>query len=389
MNHEEAISLINNSKELSKIKEGFLYLIEKEKNTSAMIALGNISYNNNDVKSAIKYYKKAADYQNPLGFTMLGYLYYYGKSVEKDYFLAFKYFTKGYLNHEYHSTLKLSDMYKNGYYINQNYRYAESLLEPLFDKGMSDFLKGNIKDNPVFDVSLRYAEGCLKGEGVEKDLEKALEYYTLSYYGFSLLMSDNDIEIYNKLKFSLNNVIKLRKELNKESIDKYTVLDFVLDKKFDFSRVIEDDKVTLKFNFKDKTLYICPELMKCFVLDNIDFTFNNIKKFNQMDYEVMRPIDYQFKENIFRLYDEDNTLLHFEFESFNTSLDNKHNFYDLIYLLSLGSVKVNFKDSVEEIIVDETSIKYKDEEYKSIDDFILNNKSLKNKFDLVISLSNI
>lgn len=61
-------------------------------------------------------------------------MYYYGKGIEKDYNEAFKLFSRGSLEGETTSIIKLSDMYKNGYYVEQNYGTSINILDPLFQK---------------------------------------------------------------------------------------------------------------------------------------------------------------------------------------------------------------------------------------------------------------
>ena len=41
---------------------------------------------------ALKYFKKASELNNPVGFSGLGLMYLYGKGISKDYTLAHKYF---------------------------------------------------------------------------------------------------------------------------------------------------------------------------------------------------------------------------------------------------------------------------------------------------------
>ena len=384
MTHEEAIKLINNSKNFDDSLKGFLYLADKEHNTNAMMALANNYYNNKEIDKAISYYKKASDFHNPLGFTMLGFIYYYGRGVDKNYELAFKYFTKASLDHEYHAMLKLSDMYLNGYFVNQNYHYAYDYLEPLFNEGMIKFLKNEYKDNPLFDVSMRFGHLYKEGLYVKKNLEEALKYYVLAYNGFIKQIEFDKFESYNKLKFCLSKIEELKKEINKDFYIRYDLLDFIFDKNFKFDYRYENDNVDLIFKFLNKELFIYPQVNKVFLLDEIVLKFGNVSDFNKIEYEEIRPIDYQFKGRTLRLYDEDSTVMHFDFDSFNSSIEIKPDFYDLLGYLNKGNVLLKYKDHEENIVVNkDNTIVYNNKTFKNIDDFMLNNKELKDKFNSV------
>ena len=384
---EEAISLINNSKDFNDQLKGYLFLIDKEHNSEAMIALANIYYNNKDMENAIKYYKKASDFRNPLGNTMLGFIYYYGRGVDKDYSLAFKYFTKGSLDHEYHSILKLSDMYKLGQYVNQNYNYALDYIEPLFNEGMNRFLKGEYKNNPVFDCAMRYADAYKDGLGYKKNLEEALNYYTFAYNGFVKQMKYDKYETYNKLKYCLNNLENIKKELNKVDESVYDVLDFVFDKSFKFSFDKEDNYIILNFKFNEKEIFNYPQLNKTFVLDNVSLKFSNISEYNKIEYDELRPIDYVIKGNTLRLYDEESTLMHFNFDKISSNIKKTPNFYDLILCLEKGNVVLHYDTFDEEILIDHNNqVTYKLDHYKNIDDFILNCDKLRDNFSKVLEI---
>ena len=112
MDKLEALELINKNN-LESIK-GYVYMADHEHNTSAMVILGDYYYAKGDYSYAIKYFQEAGDYKDNRGYNRLGSMYFYGKGVEKDYHLAYKYFTKSYLNQDKYAAIKLADMYING-----------------------------------------------------------------------------------------------------------------------------------------------------------------------------------------------------------------------------------------------------------------------------------
>ena len=315
MDKNEAIKKINEGKTVDEKVDGALYMANVEKNTSAMIFLGDYYYQTQKLELAIAYYKKAIEHKNPLGYTRLGFMYYYGKGIEKDYNEAFKLFSRGSLEGETTSIIKLSDMYKNGYYVEQNYGTSVNILDPLFQRGMKDLLNKKYKNNPIFEVALRYADLFLNGFHFKKNHRKALNYYILAYKGF--LLQDNSKDHMNKINYCLNNINNLKEELSDLYSD-YELLDFAFDHDFTFDYKI-DENALLIFNFTSNELYIDIKNLNFDVYKQVCVKFSDINKFNKVDYDVLRPNDYRIEKKKLRLYDDESTLMHFEFENIEMS----------------------------------------------------------------------
>ena len=315
MDKNEAIKKINEGKTIEEKIDGALYMANIAKNTSAMIMLGDYYFNTKKIELAIAYYKKAIENKNPLGYTRLGFMYYYGKGIGKDYNEAFKLFSRGALEGETTSVIKLSDMYKNGYYVEQNYGTSVNILDPLFQKGMKDLLNKKYKNNPIFEVALRYADLFLNGYHFKKNLRKALNYYILAYRGF--MLQDNSKDHLNKINYCLNNINTLKEELS-DLYNDYELLDFAFDRDFTFDYKI-DDNALLIFNFTNNELFIDIKNLTFDVYKQVNVKFSNIEKFNKVDYEVLRPNDYRIEKKKLRLYDDESTLMHFEFENIEMS----------------------------------------------------------------------
>lgn len=64
-----------------------------------------------DNETALKYFKKAADLNNPVGLSGLGLMYLYGKGVEQDLEKAFKYFSQAADQGWVDGQLQLGNMY--------------------------------------------------------------------------------------------------------------------------------------------------------------------------------------------------------------------------------------------------------------------------------------
>ena len=382
MDKLEALELINKNN-LESIK-GYVYMADHEHNTSAMVILGDYYYAKGDYSYAIKYFQEAGDYKDNRGYNRLGSMYFYGKGVEKDYHLAYKYFTKSYLNQDKYAAIKLADMYINGYFVNKDPSYALEYLEPLYNYYMGEHIKGNYKDNLLYEVLIRYSHCYESGLGIKKDLEEALKCLVIAYDGFSKQMKYSN-KSYNLLKYTLNEIDRLKKIVK---VDPYEILNLALDTTNTFSYVLDNDTLTFIFSLNNKEVITSLANLCSVVTDKIEIKFDKVNDFNKIDYEQMRPIDYQVKNNLFRLYDTESTLMHFTFESFESNIFAKPNYYDLIDLLKKGNVLVSFEDNSEIITSNENGVSYLGRNYKSIDDFILNSP-LKGNPKEIKNLSNI
>lgn len=382
MDKLEALELINKNN-LESIK-GYVYMADHEHNTSAMVILGDYYYAKGDYSYAIKYFQEAGDYKDNRGYNRLGSMYFYGKGVEKDYHLAYKYFTKSYLNQDKYAAIKLADMYINGYFVNKDPSYALEYLEPLYNYYMGEHIKGNYKDNLLYEVLIRYSHCYESGLGIKKDLEEALKCLVIAYDGFSKQMKYSN-KSYNLLKYTLNEIDRLKKIVK---VDPYEILNLALDTTNTFSYVLDNDTLTFIFSLNNKEVITSLANLCSVVTDKIEIKFDKVNDFNKIDYEQMRPIDYQVKNNLFRLYDTESTLMHFTFESFESNIFAKPNYYDLIDLLKKGNVLVSFEDNSEIITSNENGVSYLGRNYKSIDDFILNSPLKENPKEIK-KLSNI
>ena len=74
--------------------EALRYLIEETKDSDYMVELGAYCYESRQFDLALKYYEMAADQNNIFAISNLGYIWYYGRTGEKDYEKAFCYFNK-------------------------------------------------------------------------------------------------------------------------------------------------------------------------------------------------------------------------------------------------------------------------------------------------------
>ena len=133
--------------------EAMNYLIEEEHKPSDMMYLGGYYYEIRKFDLALKYYEMAAAYDYDPAYECLGYIWYYGRTGERDYKKAFEYFSKLMEKGEPVATYKIADMYKNGYYVEKDQKKYEQIIEALYPKVMD---MDNVFD-PVPEVFTRLA----------------------------------------------------------------------------------------------------------------------------------------------------------------------------------------------------------------------------------------
>ena len=114
--------------------EALEYLIHETKNSDYMVELGAMYYEQRRFDLALKYYEMAAEYNNIYAIVDLGYIWYYGRTGEKDYEKAFYYFNKAREKGHLIAAYKVADMYRNGYYVEKDLEKYRSIIEELYPK---------------------------------------------------------------------------------------------------------------------------------------------------------------------------------------------------------------------------------------------------------------
>ena len=143
--------------------EAMDFLIDKEHRPSDMMYLGGVYYEMKCFDLALKYYEMAASYDYDEAYECLGYIWYYGRTGERDYKKAFEYFSKMMNKGHLVATYKVADMYKNGYYVEKDMETYKKIIEGLYLK----VIKCRNVFDPVPEVFTRLAhirmdEGDLK-----------------------------------------------------------------------------------------------------------------------------------------------------------------------------------------------------------------------------------
>ena len=114
--------------------EAMGFLIEKRHDPHDMMYLGGYYYEQKHFDLALKYYEMAATYDYDPAYECLEYIWYYGRTGERDFKKAFEYFSKLMEKGDPVSTYKVADMYKNGYYVEKNQAEYERIIEGLYPR---------------------------------------------------------------------------------------------------------------------------------------------------------------------------------------------------------------------------------------------------------------
>ena len=120
--------------EVFRFTEAMDYLIRETGEPRYMMHLGGYYYEQKQFDLALKYYEMAAERGSLDADVCLGYIWYYGRTGERNFEKAFHYYTKGMEAGDLQCAYKIADMYRNGYFVEKDYaRYCE-IIENLYPK---------------------------------------------------------------------------------------------------------------------------------------------------------------------------------------------------------------------------------------------------------------
>ena len=229
VNEYEYKSILSEDEEFM-LTEAFNYLIEETKDYQWMERLGGYYYGKRDFDLALKYYEMADSFGDPWAPEGLGYIWYYGRTGEKDYEKAFNYYQRAAENGFMRSAVKVADMYKNGYFVEKDNDKYVSMIEDLYNKCKDFFAWDNI------DIFVRLAR-------IRKEQGKTVEAIDLFLRAKSMLADKLEMDQF----FGDLNVMKWLIE------DLYTIEDF---DRADFDLYdlyyLCEKPVTVRFRYDDK-----------------------------------------------------------------------------------------------------------------------------------------
>ncbi len=114
--------------------EAMNFLIEERRDPRDMMHLGGYYYELKRFDLALKYYEMAAAMDYDPAYECLGYIWYYGRTGERDFKRAFEYFSKMMDKGDLVATYKVADMYRNGYYVDKDMDKYRSMIEDLYGR---------------------------------------------------------------------------------------------------------------------------------------------------------------------------------------------------------------------------------------------------------------
>lgn len=232
--------------------EAMNFLIEEEHNPADMLGLGGYYYEIKRFDLALKYYEMAASYDYDDAYECLGYIWYYGRTGERDFKKAFEYFAKLMEKGNPVATYKVADMYKNGYYVEKDQAKYEEIIENLYPK-VKDM--NNVFD-PVPEVFTRLAR--IRTQQGRKD-EAVNLYLDAKYFLAERITYNAFFGNMNIMKWLIDDLYELV-EFDKEAFDFYDLyyllktphkITFLLDdEEMHLESVMEGDECTVCFNGK-------------------------------------------------------------------------------------------------------------------------------------------
>ncbi len=125
---------LHTEEDVFEFTEALDYLIHETKQPQYMMNLGGYYYEQKRFDLALKYYEMAQAMGDVDASICLGYIWYYGRTGNRDYKKAFACFSTGMEAGDLQSAYKIADMYKNGYYVNKDYQKYCEIIEDLYPK---------------------------------------------------------------------------------------------------------------------------------------------------------------------------------------------------------------------------------------------------------------
>lgn len=232
--------------------EAMEYIIETEKDPHAMMELGGHYYDKRRFDLALKYYEMASAYDIDEADECLGYIWYYGRTGEKDYKKAFNHYLKSMKRGNLVSSYKIADMYKNGYFVEKNYDKYVSIIKDLYPKVEHARHLGE----PLPEIFTRLAN-IRKGEG---DIREALRLYRIAKDFLAQRISYNAFfGNLNIMKWLIDDLYEIT-DFDKEDFDFYDMYYLLKNpvkigftyrrKKYEIESLTEEGTCVIKFNDK-------------------------------------------------------------------------------------------------------------------------------------------
>lgn len=199
--------------------EALEFMFNETKECRPILYLGGYYYGKKNFDLALKYYDLAAGLGSNEANLYLGYVWYYGRTGERDYKKAYECFDAvrnakvgedtehGQVSKDekVEASVKIADMYKNGYYVEQNINEYKKIINKLF-KDMKDFDDDHDVFEKYVEVGLRKAK-IFEEEG---EIDEALNAYFICYRDLSIrLLYNLFFEDVNQMGWVINDIYRL------------------------------------------------------------------------------------------------------------------------------------------------------------------------------------
>lgn len=232
--------------------EAMEYLLEREKNPSYMLEYGGYYYEMGRFDLALKYYQMAADLGYVPAHECLGYIWYYGRTGQKDYQKAFEHFQYAMKHGNLVATYKIADMYKNGYYVEKNEAKYVEIMEDLYEQVKGERMYGG----PKADIFVRIAR--IRVEQGRK--EEAIALFLRAKEALVNRLAQNGFWGYLNVMEGLIHDLYQLTELDEEKLDLYDLYELLQKpsrvtflfrrKQYEIESINEDGDVYLFFEGK-------------------------------------------------------------------------------------------------------------------------------------------
>ncbi|MBR2677746.1 MAG: sel1 repeat family protein [Solobacterium sp.] len=136
--YKKEISWDNNHENEGALIEVTEFLLKETNDPWYSSDLGSFYYSRKQFDLAQKYYEMTYDLGEHDIAVCLGYIWYYGRTGTVDYEKAFRYFSEAADLGNSEAKRKLADMYKNGYYVEQDYLKYRQMIEELYEEHKND-----------------------------------------------------------------------------------------------------------------------------------------------------------------------------------------------------------------------------------------------------------
>ena len=231
--------------------EAMDFLIRETGQSRYMMSLGGYYYEQKQFDLALKYYEMAAECQDPNADMCLGYIWYYGRTGERDYEKAFRYYSKGMEKGDLQCAYKIADMYKNGYYVEKDYaRYCE-IIEGLYPK----IKDARYVNDPLPEIFTRLARIRIEQERFDEAEDLLLSAKEFLAQRISCHPFFGDLNI---MKWLVEDLYKLPPKIEPMDFDLYDLYVILREpvqvyfyykrKKMEIKAVMEDGECVISFN---------------------------------------------------------------------------------------------------------------------------------------------